>query len=73
MAILGLATSDMDNDAVDVEKISEQELSYILDLIVAVDSTEAKLLKYMELEKLEDMPKSEYNKAVAALNAKGKK
>jgi len=75
LAGTGMATADMDNDAAgaDVEKISDKELSNLLDLVVAVDSTEGKLLKYMGLEKLEDMPKSEYQKAVTALNAKGKK
>ena len=74
LSALGLATSDMDNDgaSADVEKISEKDLSNLLDLIVAVESTEGKLLKYMELEKLEDMPKSEYQKAVSGLEAKKK-
>ncbi len=72
LSALGLATSDMDNDGSgeDVEKISDKELSNLLDLVVAVESTEGKLLKYMGLEKLEDMPKSEYQRAVAGLEAK---
>ena len=55
------------------EKISEKELSDLLDMINSVDSTEAKVLAYMKLDKLEDMPKSEYKKAMTALESKGKK
>lgn len=68
----GLATSDMDNDGAseDVEKITDEQLHKLLDLVIAVDSTEAKLLKFMGLEKLEDMAKADYQKAVAGLEAK---
>lgn len=70
LSATGLATSDMDNDGAEVEKITEEQIQALLNLATDVNSTEAKLLKYMDLEKLEDMPKSDYQKAVSGLEAK---
>lgn len=70
LSATGLATADMDNDGAEVEKISEEQIKSLLNLTTDVDSTEGKLLKFMGLEKLEDMPKSEYQKAVVGLEAK---
>ncbi len=64
--------NDDDGNSADVEKIDEEQMHSLLDLVIAVESTEGKLLKFMGLEKLEDMPKSDYQKAVAGLEAKKK-
>jgi len=52
----------------------EKQLSQIVDLINATEADESKFLKYIGAEKLEEIPKDRFKKAVAALNQKkGKK
>jgi len=73
LATLGLATYEADDDGVSSEeKITEEQLHILRDEIIAANSTEEKLLKFMGLEKIEDMPKSDFNKAKAALEARRK-
>ena len=62
---------DSDGNTQEIEKITDKELSNILDMINSVGSTEEKMLKYMNIDKLENMPKSGYDKAIKALEAKG--
>lgn len=72
LAIDDTKDADSTNNNVEVEKITDKDKSNILDMVVSVNSSEGKLLKHMGLEKLEDMPKADYQKAMAALEAKGK-
>lgn len=73
LALTGLATFDMDDDAKsaeEVEKIGDKELHSLRDQFIALDVKEGKFISYMGIEKLEDMPLSDYSKAQAALEAK---
>ncbi len=76
LALTGLATKDMDDDgrasATPVEFIGEKEIQTILDNLIALETPEAQFLKYMKLEKLEDMLLSDYPKAMSAIEAKKK-
>jgi len=74
-SILGLASSDanLDDDGTgSVEKIDEKQLSDILDLLNAIDSKEGPFLKYLGIEKMEDLKKSDYKKALSAIEAQKK-
>ncbi len=76
-AILGVAgtegTADDDGNAAGgAQFISEKQLSTIVDFINEKGADEAKFLKYMEVESLEQIPASQYNKAIAGLKSKKK-
>lgn len=78
LAILGLATHDQDGGesgpAPDDELIDKGKLKILRDLLVETKADEATFLSYLEIEKLEDLPKSGFAKAKIALIAKkGKK
>lgn len=75
LAATGLATFDQDNDGrgVSVEKLDENKLKIIKDLLAGTDET--KFLAYMNVEKIEDILKTDYLKAKTALKSRkaGKK
>jgi len=87
LALLGLACADQDDDgrasspttapSAAVERINEKQLSSILDLLAAKNQKESTLLKLLRLDKLENLPASNYQKTVDMLNkapvAKGTK
>lgn len=56
-----------------VEVITEKQLSIILDLLVAKELSEKKLLEFLKLERLEDLPAKDYMKCLAAINSAKKK
>lgn len=71
-AILGIV-SDEDDDGNAAtsgvkELITEKQLSTLLDLINSKELTEGPLLKYMEVDRLEDIKASDYMKALQAIN-----
>jgi len=73
LAALGLATHEQDDDgqaSEDSEKIDDHQLSNIRDQFLELDVNVEKFLEYMEIDKLEDMPKSAYKKAQAGLDRK---
>jgi len=72
LALTGLATYEQDDDAknINVEFISEKQLNNIVDLLASLDVGQAKFCKFMKVDKLDDIPASDYQKAVAALEAK---
>ena len=73
LAATGLATADMDNDGVtEEEKIDENKLKILQDLIKEIAVDEAQFLTYMAVEKVEDIPMSGYSKAKLALEARRK-
>jgi hypothetical protein len=74
LALTGLATHEMDNDAQGaIEYVTEKQISTILDFIADKGIDEAKFLKYMECESIEKIPASDFNKAISGLKAaKGK-
>lgn len=74
LALTGLATHDMDDDAgIVVEYIDEKQLSTILDFINSKGIEQAKFMLYMGVESCEKIIATDYNKAISALKAaKGK-
>lgn len=69
LALTGLATFDQDNDAQSVVKISKEQLSTILELLASKDLKEKPILKYMNVEKLEDITENDYTKVLKAIEA----
>lgn len=77
LALTGLATYDQDDDAQSASKagevIDKKQLKKLKALIDDLEVEESMFLEYMKIEKLKDMPKSEFQKAITALEAKRKK
>jgi len=68
--IFNVPTGD-DNDAQKTtELVSEKELHTIRDYLLACHADEGKFCEYLKVQKLEDLPKSDYKKAISALLAK---
>ncbi len=74
LALTGLATYDQDDDAkaATIEFIDEKQVSAILDSLADLNLPEKGFLNYMKIDKLENMPKADYQKAMAAIEAKRK-
>lgn len=76
LCLTGLATEDQDDDGnsagVPVEYINEKEVNQLLDCIAELKIDEAKFLAYMKITKLEEMPKSEFKKAMIVIENKRK-
>jgi hypothetical protein len=53
--------------------ITDQQIATLRDYIVAVGADEAKYLKYLKVDRLDEIMSSQFLKAVNALKAKGKK
>jgi len=72
LALTGLATYEQDNDAKDisVEFINEKQLNNIVDLLAELEVDQEKFGKFMKVEKLEDIPATDYQKAIVALETK---
>ena len=71
LALTGLVTSGQDQDGVvEDEKIEESKLKILRDLMTATKTDESTFLTYLEVEKLEDLPKSGFAKAKLALETK---
>lgn len=74
-ALIGAAAKDQDDDgkAADpgkpAEYIGDKELHAIRDGLISVDRSENKFIEYMKIESLEKMLKSDYPKALAAIEA----
>lgn len=66
--IWNIPTSDNDGNTMSIETITEKQVSTLLDLINSKELKEAPLLKYMEVEKLEDIKATDYMKALNAIN-----
>jgi hypothetical protein len=76
LALTGLATHDLDDDgnsACSVERISEEQLSSILDYINNLNINESAFCKFMKVERVEHIKASDYNKAIAFFRQKEKK
>lgn len=72
LALTGLATGDMDDDAAGAEPeyIDDKQLSRIKDYIDNYGVNEPMFLKVMNVEALEKIPVRQFNKAIASLEAK---
>jgi len=71
-SVLGLST-DRDDDArpsVSSEPVSDKEAANLIALCDSVGADHAKFLVYMRVARFEDIPASEYERAVAALESK---
>lgn len=75
LALTGLATYDQDNDANKVEEaIDENKVTIIKNLLAELSVNVEKFLEYMAVEKVEDIPASQFVKAKMMLETKrGKK
>ena len=73
LALLGLEADDVDNDAqINTEPISEEEQKVIKDGLVELSIDEAKFLKYLQVESVEKIFKTDYQKAINMINSKRK-
>ena len=76
-SICGLASSnanyDDDGQSAGVELIDEKQLSKIMDFLISLDKDETKFCAFLKVDKLENLPKSQYQQAIAALEASKKK
>lgn len=74
LAMTGLATHDMDIDGiVEEEKIDENKIKIIKDLIKDTKTDEKKFIEYMNVSSVEEIPVSAYAKAKMALENKKRK
>lgn len=77
LALTGLATHDMDDDAARAgnqpDYITEKQLSQIVDMINDKEADEKKFCKFMGVESLDKIIATDFDKAMAALNSKKKK
>ena len=76
-SICGLASSDANYDddgkSAGVELIDDKQLSILIDGLVSLDKDESKFCAFLKVDKLENLPKSQYQQAIAALEASKKK
>lgn len=78
-SLSGIAPEDDDGNAaakaapVDTGPISEKQLSTITDMIESTDTDQAKFLEFMKVDSLNNIPASDYGRAMNALRAKQKK
>jgi hypothetical protein len=80
LALTGLATEDMDDDGrasgqKAVEYITKEQGNAILDLLAELNLSAKEnevFFKYLKVEKLEELPKEDYQKAMIALQNKKK-
>lgn len=71
LALTGLATHEMDDDGkASTELITKEEAKEVMDELVALNTPIDLFLKYMKIEKMEDMPKSDLKKARIAIETK---
>lgn len=72
LALTGLATHDMDDDGrtSEIQYISADQLSQLIDLLHATNSDEAKFLSFMKAPTIEEIPAKDFQKAYAALTSK---
>lgn len=69
--IFNVAIGEEDNDGNgDVQYITEDQVADLMALMEEVRANRQKFLEYLKVEKLSDLPAKDYQKAVAALEAK---
>lgn len=71
--IWNIPTADNDGNTVVLEKVSDKQLHIMRDLLISKEMKEEDLIKYLKIEALEDLPLSDYMKALAAINSARKK
>jgi hypothetical protein len=71
-ALLGLSASE-DDDGGGLKRISEEQARNIVALIEELDADKDKLLKWLQVETVEDIPADRYKETVAAIERKRKR
>jgi len=75
-AMLNLVTVGEDTDGVGIEFLDEQQVNNIIDMFAAAEmgpDSQSKFLTFMHAERVGEIHKRDYEKAVTALNAKIRK
>ena len=71
-ALIGAAAKDSDDDGKasgsPIEFIDEEQLSKLLDILDNSKVNRSKFLAYLNVKKLEELPKADFQKAMTALN-----
>lgn len=70
LSLTGLATADMDDDGAKTEYISLDQETVIRDLIAQTKTSEKSFLKYLQVERLAELPTTKYQTAISALEAR---
>lgn len=72
LSLAGLAAEDQDDDGKisNDPVIDEKQLGQLRDWIIATSTNEDKFLKYLGIEDLAELPKSQFQKAINALESK---
>lgn len=74
LALTGLATSDMDDDAVSagtpIESINDQQYASLLDMINEVGAKEGLFCKFLKIDDLKNLPANRFDEAWKALEKK---
>lgn len=65
--ILGITTAEPDTDAADPETITEKQAVELKELLTEVEASEKKFLEYMGVDSIEEIRKSDWNKATRVL------
>ena len=74
LAATGLATKEMDNDGkTTAETISDSQAADLVSLMEEVGANREKFLAFLKIDAIENLPASEYPRAVKVLEAKRKK
>lgn len=74
--IWNISTMDDDGNSAGTsndDPITDEQLATLKEHMIAVSADEAKFLKYLNIESLDQLMQSQFQKAVAALKAKSKK
>lgn len=70
LAATGLATKDQDDDGkATVAIVTDKQLHILRDLMISAELPEAKLLAFLQIEKLENLAAGDYMKALQAIQA----
>lgn len=72
-ALLNLTFRDEDDDGKaggDAPTITDEQLKHLRSVIAEVDANEASFVKYLNVDKLSDLPAADYDRAIAALGKK---
>lgn len=73
LSLTGLATHDQDTDGIVAdEKLDENKMKIIADMVKELYPDPAKFLEFMKVEKIEDIKSSDFSKAKLALESRKK-
>jgi len=75
LSLCGLATHEQDDDAqsVGVEVIDDKQLHKLRDALISLERDEGKFCSFLKVDQLENLPKTQYQQALAAIEASKKK